>query len=153
LLSLGGSSSGPRMREPQAPLLLDTHAALWSTENAPISRAARSALNDAHATGFPVFVSPMTAWEIGMLVSKNRLGLSARPQVWFDRLLQTPGVYLADLTPEILVLSSYLPGAPPKDPTDRIIAATAREGGYRLVTRDRVLLAYAAQGHLQAIPC
>jgi PIN domain nuclease of toxin-antitoxin system len=36
---------------------------------------------------------------------------------------------------------------------DRIILATAREGGYRLVTRDKHLLAYADDGHVQAIAC
>ncbi len=141
------------MSEPPSPLLLDTHSAVWVTTGAPMAAAARDALRQAYFAGVPRYVSPITAWEVGMLESKNRLGLSARPEVWFDRLLQIPGVFLADLSPQILILSSFLPGTPPKDPWDRIIAATAREGGYRLITRDRLLLAYAAEGHLQAIPC
>jgi PIN domain nuclease of toxin-antitoxin system len=60
---------------------------------------------------------------------------------------------LADMSPDLLISSSFLPGAPPRDPADRIIAATAREYGYVLVTRDRLLLEYAEQGHIQALVC
>ena len=35
----------------------------------------------------------------------------------------------------------------------RIIAATAREYGYTVMTRDRALLDYAAQGYLSALAC
>lgn len=88
-----------------------------------------------------------------MLVSHGRFVISARPEVWFEQLLNVPGVYLAPMPPAILVLSSFLPGAPPKDPADRIIAATAREYGYKLMTRDRLLLAYGEEGHIQALAC
>ena len=54
---------------------------------------------------------------------------------------------------KILIASSFLPGSPPRGPADRIIAATARECGYQLVTRDSVLLDYAEQGHIQALAC
>jgi PIN domain nuclease of toxin-antitoxin system len=47
----------------------------------------------------------------------------------------------------------FLPGALPADPADRIIAATAREYGFAVMTRDRALLAYADQGSLSAVTC
>jgi PIN domain nuclease of toxin-antitoxin system len=75
------------------------------------------------------------------------------PQRWFERLLEAPGLRLADMSPDVLIASSFLPGVPPRDPADRILAATAREQGYRLMTRDTPLLAYARQGHLQALSC
>jgi PIN domain nuclease of toxin-antitoxin system len=75
------------------------------------------------------------------------------PQRWFERLLQAPGLQLADMPPDLLIASSFLPGTPPRDPADRIIVTTAREYGYKLVTRDRPLLDYAEQGHIQAILC
>lgn len=141
------------MSEAQAPLLLDTHTAIWVSTDTPIASAAQEALDTAHAAAVPVYVSPITAWEIGMLTARGRVSLSLRPEVWFQRLLAVPGVQLATLSPTILILSSFLPGVPPRDPADRILAATAREGGYRLVTRDRGLLSYAGEGHIQAIPC
>ena len=55
--------------------------------------------------------------------------------------------------PDVLIASSCLPDTPPRDPVDRILAATAREYGYRLMTRERPLLDYATQGHVQALAC
>jgi PIN domain nuclease of toxin-antitoxin system len=46
-----------------------------------------------------------------------------------------------------------LPGKLHRDLADRLLVATARDLGARLVTRDERILAYAAQGHLDAIPC
>jgi len=100
-----------------------------------------------------VKLPPSAAWEIGMLVSHGRLQLLIRPERWFANLFEAPGVKLADLSPDLLIASSFLPGRPPKDPTDRIILATARELGATLVTRDRALLAYGEQGHVAVLEC
>ena len=54
---------------------------------------------------------------------------------------------------QLLLRSSFLPGSPTGDPADRILAATAREYGFTLVTRDRALLAYGEQGHIRALAC
>jgi PIN domain nuclease of toxin-antitoxin system len=88
-----------------------------------------------------------------MLVSRGRLTLAISPEAWFTSLRQLPGIRLAPLTPEILIASTVLPGVPPRDPADRIIAATARALGLTIVTRDGELLPYAAAGHLAAIRC
>jgi len=81
------------------------------------------------------------------------MNLLMPPQRWFERLLQVPGMQLVDMPPDIFISSSFLPGKPPNDPADRIFIATAREYGYRLVTRDRPLLEYANGGHIQALAC
>ncbi len=135
------------------PLLWDTCAAIWIYEKAHLSQAAVDAMAAAHRGGVPSYISPISAWEIGMLVAHGRLQLLIRPERWFANLFDAPGVELADLSPDVLIASSYLPGRPPKDPTDRIIAATARELGATLVTRDRALLAYGEQGHVAVLAC
>jgi PIN domain nuclease of toxin-antitoxin system len=135
------------------PLLLDTHAAIWITRNECLAPRATAAMNAAHQAAGVVFVSPITAWEVGLLVSRNRLNLLMTPQRWFARLLSVPGMRLADLSPEILIASSFLPGEPPRDPADRIILATARDLGATLITRDRLLLKYGEDGQVSAIPC
>jgi PIN domain nuclease of toxin-antitoxin system len=135
------------------PLLLDTCAAIWLAEDEPMEAAALKALDQAAAQQQPVFISPMTAWEIGLLNARGRLTMSMSPQAWFDALLAVPGIALTDLSTSILIASSFLPGAAPRDPADRIIAATAREKGLRLVTRDKTLLDYAKKGHLDALAC
>ncbi len=67
--------------------------------------------------------------------------------------LDQPNTMLAKMPPEVLIESSFLPGEPPADPADRIIIATAREFGMRIVTRDRAMLSYARAGHAEAIAC
>jgi PIN domain nuclease of toxin-antitoxin system len=134
-------------------LLLDTCATIWITNEEAISDEVSDAIRRAREGGEAIYVSPITAWELGLLVARGRMNLLMPPERWFFRLLQAPGLRLADMPPELLIASSFLPGAPPRDPADRILAATAREYDYMLVTRDRSLLDYAKQGHIQALAC
>jgi len=136
-----------------SPVLLDTCAAIWLMSQAPLSTASRSAIRTAQSANLGVYLSPFTAWEIGTLVSKGRLQLTLSPEVWFETLVALPGVRLGALTPQVLISSTALPGSPPSDPADRIIAATARLFGYRVITRDSKLLDYAAQGHMLVTAC
>ncbi len=135
------------------PLLLDTCAAIWIAEDAPLSRSALDLLAETVEAQAPTYVSPISAWEIGLLVARARLKLLITPERWFQRLLETPGLRLADMSPDLLIASSSLPGEPPRDPADRIIAATARDHGAALMTRDRALLAYGTQGHIRVVEC
>ena len=135
------------------PLLLDTCAVIWISNDQPISPEAEETIEETLRAGELAFVSPITAWEIGLLVSRGRVRLNMSPQLWFDRMLAAPGIALANMSPAVLIASSFLPGNPPRDPADRIIAATAREYGYLLITRDRPLLAYGEEGHLQVVTC
>jgi PIN domain nuclease of toxin-antitoxin system len=134
-------------------LLLDTCAALWLMGGEHVSAASRKAIRAGGAANLGIYVSPFTAWEIGTLVAKKRLPLALSPEVWFETLLAQPGVRLAPLTPAILLASTALPGSPPSDPADRIIAATARALAKTLITRDARLLEYSQQGHIRAIAC
>jgi PIN domain nuclease of toxin-antitoxin system len=134
-------------------LLLDTCAAIWLAGEQPVAREIVDAVQNARVAGQAIYVSPITAWEVGLLVSRGRMNMQMSPERWFSRLLEAPGLQLADMPPSVLIASSFLPGALHGDPADRILAATAREYGYRLVTRDRPLLEYAEQGHIQALAC
>lgn len=126
---------------------------IWIYEKAPLAPAARDLMAAAHRASASSYVSPITAWEIGALAARGRLQLLIRPERWFANLFEVPGVKLADMSPDLLIASSYLPGNPPRDPFDRIIAATARELGATLLTRDRVLLDYGEQGHVSVMAC
>jgi PIN domain nuclease of toxin-antitoxin system len=134
-------------------VLLDTCAAIWIMKKMPLADPASEMIQGAYKANAGVYVSPFTAWEVGMLVSKGRLTLTTPPDIWFDSLIQMPGIRLAPLTPKILLASSALPGNPPSDPADRIIAATSRAVGFIVITRDRRLLDYADQGYLRAVGC
>jgi PIN domain nuclease of toxin-antitoxin system len=135
------------------PVLLDTCAALWLVGGEFMSDLSVAAMRAAYEANVGVYVSPFTAWEIGTLAAKGRMQFAVSPEVWFETLLNLPGVRLAELTPRILLASTALPGRPPSDPADRIIAATARIYGYVVITRDRKLLEYARKGHLRVRAC
>ena len=135
-----------------SPLLLDTNAAIWLSRD-ELKASASAKLDEAARVGVATYLSPITAWEIGLLVSRNRLSLGTTPQRWFARILAMPNVHLAELSPDILIASSFLPGTPPRDPADRILLATARDLGATLVTRDRLLLKYGEDGQVSTIAC
>lgn len=135
-----------------AGLLLDTCALIWVFAGEPIAAPARAAVADAAERG-ALHISPISAWEIGLLAAKGRIALSMPPTRWVARALAHPGVTIAPLDPETLVESSFLPSTPPADPADRIIIATGRALGLSVVTRDSVILDYAEKGHVRATPC
>jgi PIN domain nuclease of toxin-antitoxin system len=134
-------------------LLLDTCAAIWITEDSYLTPEAVEAMDEAYSAGVPVQVSPITAWERGMLVAKGRLASPISPLQWFDRLVSDAALSVSDLTPAILIDSSFLPGELHGDPADRIIIATARALDLAIVTRDRHILAYSDKGHVRALAC
>jgi PIN domain nuclease of toxin-antitoxin system len=134
-------------------LLLDTCALIWIMNNVDLSPTAIQYIDEAYDRGEAIYASPITAWEIGLQASKGRFKSNVTPQRWLEEVLRTPNVRLAELTPQVLLESSFLPGSPPRDPADRIIVATAREFGLTVVTRDRALLNYAKEGYLNAVAC
>jgi PIN domain nuclease of toxin-antitoxin system len=135
------------------PILLDTCAVIWMAEDAALAPEAVDLLDAANDAGAITYVSPISAWEVGLLVARARLRFLITPQRWFQRVLETPRVRLAEMSPDLLIASSFLPGNPPRDPADRIIAATARDNGCTLLTRDEALLNYGEQGHIRALRC
>jgi PIN domain nuclease of toxin-antitoxin system len=64
---------------------------------------------------------------------------------------RAPGVRLLELTPDIAIESTRLPGTPHGDPADRIMMASARLTGGRLATCDRGIIDYSTQGHLAVL--
>ncbi len=134
------------------PLLLDTCAMVWMVEDL-LTEPAVEALTEQFAAGQPVYISPISGWELGLLFAKGHLRAPIRPAEYLRRVVNLPGLRLAEMPVWLLLGTSFLPGTPPSDPADRIIAATAREYGYTVMTRDSALLDYAQAGHLGAIEC
>ena len=78
----------------------------------------------------------------------KRLELPVGLREWFREALNYPGIQLLDLSPEIAVESTRLPGDFHRDPADQIIVATARLSTCPLITSDRKILDYP---HVEAI--
>jgi PIN domain nuclease of toxin-antitoxin system len=134
-------------------LLLDTCACLWLMQGDRMSASSLQAIGAAQASRSGIYVSAITGWEVATLVRRGRYRLQVSAQTWFDRVVNLLGMRLAEITPEILIDATDLPGTPPPDPADRIIAATARHHGLVLVSRDRQLIDYGEQGHLRTLTC
>ena len=72
------------------PLLWDTCAAIWIYEKAKLAPAAIDAMTTANREGVPSYISPITAWEVGMLAARGRLQLLIRPSVGSPICLKCP---------------------------------------------------------------
>jgi len=138
---------------PDSLLLLDTHCWLWEQfgHTDRFSRQGHRLIERAAQSG-DLRVSVISVWEIGMLEAKGRLALKMSCTEWVNQALATPGLSLLPLTPEIAIESSRLPGEIHADPADRILLATIRITGARLLTADERLLAYGRRHHALIVP-
>ncbi len=131
-------------------VILDTNAFIWLAEGAPLAQPALSAIEAAAKSG-AVRIPAIVAWEIGLAVSKGRLGLSMDVDTWLARAFALPGIQELPLAAGVALASTRLPGSFHSDPADRLIVASARAHGAPLVTSDKAILAYAKAGHVKAI--
>ena len=134
-------------------LLLDTCAIIWLAHDKPIAENIGVLMLEAVERNKKIVVSAMSAWEIGMLISKGRLPTMKSAGAWFQDLLTEGQIAVEPASPDILIASSYLPKPIHNDPTDRILIATARERDLTIVTRDKAILAYGAAGHVHVLAC
>lgn len=126
----------------QHKIVLDTHVWLWvMTGNSAIKDSFRKAFEHSLKIN-GVLISPISIWEIGMLVEKKRIQIDMDTQEWIDQALDIPGITLAEITPRIAIQSTRLPGVIHGDPSDRFLIATAHEENAVLVTCDEKLLKY-----------
>lgn len=82
-------------------LLLNTCAVIWLANGDPLPAQATSAIILA-ATSACVFVSPIAAWEVGMLSNPRGarpvLRFLPDPEAWFAKVVAGPGIREATLT-------------------------------------------------------
>jgi PIN domain nuclease of toxin-antitoxin system len=115
-------------------LLLDTHVVhWWSAEPDRISRSARSALKRADE----LLIAAISWYELAWLAERQRIVIDVPIRSWLEDLgahLRTVGI-----TPAIADSAAGLPSSFPRDPTDRLIYATAIEHGVKLVSKDQAI--------------
>lgn len=124
-------------------IVLDTHVLIWWVSGATdqLSPAAQQAIKQEIQDG-KIVVSSISAWELAMLVAKDRLALSMDVADWLACVDQIETLSFVPVDNTIAVKSTELPGEFHKDPADRIIVATARKVAAPLVTADEKILAY-----------
>ena len=132
--------------------LLDTHLWLWFQEGDRdrIEPALIEEIDRWQRQG-KVFVSDASVWEIALLVARRRILLSTAPEDWMRTGTEDGGFRLLELSTEVLVESTRLPGELHRDPADRMLLATAMVHDLTLVTRDKAMVRYGKQGFVTVI--
>ena len=116
-------------------ILLDTHAFFWMTsEPHRLSKKAVEAIREERAdTGLAI--ATISLLELARLAENHRIALSQSIERFLSEAASR--VIVKPMTPEIVGLAVRLPSTFPKDPADRVIAATAMADGVTLVTADQ----------------
>jgi PIN domain nuclease of toxin-antitoxin system len=124
-------------------VLMDTHVVhWWSAEPQRISRPAQRAMDAADE----LLIAAISWYELGWLAERRRIDVDIPIRTWLEKLgaqVRTVGI-----TPAIADTAVGLPSSFPRDPTDRLIYATAIEHGVKLVTRDEAIAEHDRQRSL-----
>jgi len=116
--------------------LLDSHIVLWvAFDPERLSKRAASEIREARARGEALAISAATLYEFALTVARGRVNTSLS----LDHLLgELPSLFeVLPLTAEVAASAATMPVGFPRDPFDRIIAATALINGLQLITADR----------------
>lgn len=126
----------------QHKILLDTHVFVWIMNDSPLlTKAFKKSFESIFKTQ-GALLSPMSIWEIGMLVDKKRIEIDMDVLDWVNKALDLPGMFVCPVSPRIAIQSTRLPGEVHLDPVDRLLIATAYEENAVLVTCDKKILDY-----------
>ena len=122
-------------------ILLDTHIWIWWVDNPQnLTKKQISTIKKNEKSG--LLLSRISVWEVAKLVEKDRLQFTVPVEDWIELATRYPGVQLVNLTNEIVVNSTQLPGTFHKDPADQLIVATSRVENVCLLTADEKIKTY-----------
>ena len=122
-------------------LLLDTHIAVWAlTDHWKLGDDARALITD---RSNEISISAVNVLEVGIKHALGRIGpdpmlVSARQ---FMQLSEGSNFDVLPVLAEHAALAAELPPLH-RDPFDRLLVAQAMSEGFRLLTRDKIILGY-----------
>lgn len=121
------------------PLLLDTHALIWTlTDNPKLPDSARRAISKSEKA---LSVSVVSVWEIVLKHHTGKLPLYADLGEILDQILYRSPWSILSMAPEHLPGLVELPRLH-KDPFDRLLVAQARYEGMAILTADEEIKKY-----------
>ena len=119
-------------------ILVDTHVVVWlAFDQDQISRKARAAIDDARKNADGLAISDITLLELSTLATKGRIRLDISLESFLQE-VESRFVVLP-ISGRACARAMGLPATYPKDPADRLIAATALVEGLSLLTADRAI--------------
>jgi PIN domain nuclease of toxin-antitoxin system len=122
-------------------LLLDTHVWAWSLlEPERLGAAAKAALAE---PGNELWLSPISTWELALLIERGRLTVDRPAAEWIDEAFSRVPLHEAVLSHAVALRSRSI-SLPHQDPADRFLVATADIYQLTLVTADERLIDAAA---------
>ena len=117
-------------------ILLDTPVLAWLVSDPErLSRSAASAIRRAR-TSDGMAISDISVWELALLFARGTLHAHGTVEYAVQTIVSRSAVSVLPITVEIAAIAAQSPANFPKDPADRLIAATARAEGMALITRD-----------------
>lgn len=120
-------------------LLFDTCTLLWiASDPEKISANAHHAILE---NADELYISAISAFEIGLKAQRGKLVLPFAPRKWFDAAIEHHGIREIPISSRICFLSAELP-LHHNDPCDRFIIATAMLHSMRIVTADVSIARY-----------
>lgn len=120
-------------------IVLDTHILIyWCVEPERLSRPQQHAIRTIHPEN-PAIVADISLWEIVALQGSGRLELDIPLQQWLTKATAPPLVRVAEITPNIADEVARINDWENRDPADRLVVATARTYGARLLTSDALI--------------
>lgn len=123
-------------------IVLDTHVWVWWLDDPSLlPPRARNAVREA-AADRAIYVSAISAWEVVLLASRDRLRFTMDAADWIARSEALPFLHFVPVDNATAIRSVRLPEPFHKDPADRMIVATAMMMGVPVVSSDDRILKY-----------
>lgn len=119
-------------------ILLDTCTLLWLARGEGLSAQAADLIANPENG---IFVSSISAMEIGTKIARGKLALPRPLAEWWATVIEQHGIGEVPVEADIAIAATQLPPIH-GDPCDRLLIATARHLGATLLTPDVNIRAY-----------
>jgi len=120
-----------------SPYLLDTQILVrWREDWRKLSRPQARVIADAERRGLQLAISAITLCELASIAGRGLIQVQDSVEAWLLDIENNPLILVLPITVGIAAETLMLGGSFPRDPADRIIAATARRHGLKLLTAD-----------------
>ncbi|MDE1162791.1 MAG: type II toxin-antitoxin system VapC family toxin [Acidobacteriaceae bacterium] len=115
-------------------ILLDTHVVLWLAQAPELLSATAVSVIEAARQEDGLAISDKSLWELAQIIADKDVSVDPSPEDFLEACAQV--FQVLPITPGIAWRSMQFSKKYPKDPADRIIAATAIVHGLPLITKD-----------------